>query len=124
MLAVGSVRAEERLWLSTNQYDLPRTSLFPTSFSSWPSRSAPAGVVADDLFVLARGAAEFNGEHLGDTWVLGGQTSLGGHQRDHVRLAGQSILVRGELERSLYALGSAVVLSTGSVVRGQVVITG
>ena len=124
LLGVGSVRAEERLWLSTNQYDLAADQVVSNQFFLVAEQVRASGLFADDLFVLARGAAEFNGEHLGDTWVLGGQTSLGGHQRDHVRLAGQSILVRGELDRSLFALGSAVVLSTGSVVRGQVVALG
>lgn len=124
LLGAGSVRADERLWLSTNQYALAAGQVVSNQFVLVAEQVRASGLFADDLFVVARGQAEFEGEHQGDTWVLGGHTILGGHQRDHVRLAGQSILVRGELDRSLFALGSAVILSTGSVVRGQVVAAG
>jgi cytoskeletal protein CcmA (bactofilin family) len=124
LLGVGTLHADERLWLSTNQYDLVAGQVVSNQFFLVADQARAAGLFADDIFVLARGQATFEGEHQGDTWVLAGQTSLGGHQRDHVRLAGQSLLVRGALDRSLFALGSAVVLSTGSVVRGQVVAAG
>lgn len=124
LLSAGFVHADQPVWLSTNRYVLPAGQLVSNQFFLIADQVQAGGEFADDAFIVARGLAELNSEHQGDTWVLAGQTQVGGRHHDHLRLAGQSVLVRGELDRSLYALGSAVVLGTGSVVRGSVLALG
>ena len=124
LMLTGPVLAAESTWVNTNHYDLPVGHSVPGQLYVMANQSALDGVVEDDLFLVSRDQAKFTGENRGDTWVLAGQIHLGGHMQDHVRVAGQSVIVQGDLERSLYALGSAVVLSTGSVVREHVFIAG
>lgn len=116
--------AAESIWVTTNQYALPDDQLIAGQLYVVADQASLGGVVADDVFLLAQGQAVFSGTNGGDTWVVASQAQLGGRMLDHVRVAGQSVIVRGDLERSLYALGSAVVLSTGCVVRGDVMAAG
>lgn len=123
LLAVAAP-AGDTLWISTNRYELPAGQSIPSQLGLVAEVAQLGGTVEDDVFVVARAQAEFTGENRGDTWVLAGQTVLNGLLRDHVRAAGQSLIVRGQLERGFYAVGSSVLLSTGSVVQGDVVVAG
>lgn len=123
LLAVAAP-AGDTLWISTNRYELPAGQSIPSQLGLVAEVAQLGGTVEDDVFVVARAQAEFAGENRGDTWVLAGQTIVNGTLRDHVRAAGQSLTVRGLLERSFYAVGSSVLLTTGSVVRGDVVVAG
>lgn len=124
LMLARTAAAADSTWVSTNRYDLPAGHSIPGQLFVMADESFLDGVVQDDLFLVSRGQANINGENQGDTWVLAGQTQLGGHMLDHVRVIGQSVIVRGDLERSLYALGSAVLMSTGSVVREHVFVAG
>ena len=83
-----------------------------------------SGSAHDDVFVLAGRRIDLTGENLGDTWVLSESAHLGGRMVDHVRALGKTLQLQGVAEHSYMALGSSVLLATGSVVRGDVAVAG
>lgn len=104
----------------TNEYTLTGEQSVSNQLFLLADHASLAGVAEDDVFALSRGLADFSGVCRGDTWVLAGQTRLGGRMLDHVRVVGQSVQVTGELERSFIALGTTLHVAPGSVVRGDV----
>lgn len=125
LLAIaGPTLAYESQLVRTNDFALAAEQTVPGQLLLLADQASLAGTVGDDLFAITRAQVNFSGENQGDTWVLGGQAQLGGIMKDHVRAAGQSLVVRGQLERSFYGLGTTVMLATGSVVRGDVLAVG
>ncbi len=124
LLAASPARAAEGQLFSTNTYALAAGQMVTGQLYLVVDQADLAGDVQDDLFVLARTHANFTGENRGDTWLLSGQASLGGHMLDHVRAAGQSLVVRGQLDRSFFGLGSTILLAAGSIVQGDAVMAG
>lgn len=120
----GPVVASDNQLVRTNTYALAAEQSVSGQLLLLADQADLAGTVGDDVFTLTRAQANFTGENQGDTWVLSGQASLGGIMKDHVRAAGQSLMVRGQLERSFFGLGTTIMLATGSVVRGDVMAAG
>lgn len=108
----------------TNAYELVAGQTVTGQLVLLTDHALLAGTAEDDLFALSRGLTAFTGECRGDAWVMAGQANLGGRMLDHVRAISQSLVVSGDLERSLLALGSTVHLATGSVVRGDLLAVG
>ncbi len=85
---------------------------------------ATEGALDDDAFLLVREQAALSGEVGEDLWLMAGKAVLQGHFLEHVRAAGQQVLVTGILDRDLYATAQTVHLATNAVIGGSLYAAG
>lgn len=79
----------------------------------------------NDLFIACGGPLAFDGTYAGNIWgATGGDAVVRGIAERNVRLTGRTVRIDGPVGGSLTALADTVILTTNSVVRGDLRLTG